>query len=111
MNFGKLSTGKTLSADVTIETNVGYRLFFSSANNGQLLHEVSSLNIPYEMSLNGSTVNLTGSSTTPVMASSNPNSSPPGSFRLPLTITIGTMSGNELGGLYSDVITTTVEAF
>lgn len=111
MNFGKLSTGKSLSADITIETNVGYRLFLSSANDGQLIHESSSLSIPYEMTLSGSTINLTGSSSTPVVASSNANPSPPGSYRLPLTITVGTMSGTELGGLYSDIITTTIEAF
>ena len=111
MSFGILSTGRTLSADITIDTNVGYRLFMSSMNDGRLEHETEPANVPYTLTLSGANINLTGSSTTPVQVSANSASSPAGGYRLPVSVTIGTVSGNEISGRYSDVITTTVEAF
>lgn len=111
MSFGKLSTGLTQSADVMIDTNVGYRLFLSSVNDGFLRHRTATDTIPYSITVDASPVNLAGSSLTPVNVINQPLSSPAGGFRLPVVVTVGAMTNNEKGGSYFDTLIFRAEAF
>ncbi len=111
MNFGELDSLESQSAEILISTNVGYRLSVSSQNNGNLKHLNFSDLVPYSLTVGGAPINLAGSSTTPVSLSSSPGNSPPGGFSLPLNVQLGTLSGNEPGGRYSDVIQFNIEAF
>lgn len=61
-NFGILQKGKTLSYDVRVRTNRGYRINVESENLGVLKSNDPSLtdNIPYEIRFSGQSVNLRG---------------------------------------------------
>lgn len=111
MSFGKLTPGLTQSADVMIDTNVGYRLFVSSINQGEMAHQTSTDRIPYVLNFNGSDINLVGSDSVPVNLVNNPTPSPAGGYRHPVTVTIGAMTQNEQAGVYSDTVIFRVEAF
>ena len=111
MSFGKLATGLTQSADVMIDTNVGYRLYLSSTNDGVLSHRIATDTIPYTMTLNGNLVNLAGSSLSPVNVINQPLTSPAGGYRLPIIVTVGTMTNTEQGGSYFDTLIFRAEAF
>lgn len=111
MSFDILTAGEASVASLFVETNVGYRLFASSQNNGLLSHTTASSTVPYEFRVNGGAVSLLGSSTLPVLISSDAASSPAGGFQVPLEIVIGTMTGAELGGTYRDAISLNIEAF
>lgn len=111
MSFGKLASGLTQTADVMIDTNVGYRLFVSSLNQGELAHQVSADRIPYVLNFDGSDINLAGSNTVPVNLINNPDPSPAGGYRHPVSVTIGPMTQSEQAGVYSDSVIFRVEAF
>lgn len=110
MNFSDLSTGESQAADIMIQTNVGYRLYLSSDNDGVLNHTATADTIPYSLTVNGTPVNLVGSSGTPVFVSANAASHTGDGYRFPTTVTIGTV-GAQSAGSYQDRITITVEAF
>ncbi len=111
MNFGDLVALETQTADVLVNSNVGYRLSFSSRNEGRLKHSEFSVFVPYTLSVSGAQVNLVSSNSNPVVVSSAPGMSPPGGFVVPLNIQIGNLSGGETGGTYTDVVQLNIEAF
>lgn len=110
MSFGDLETAEVRTADIIIKTNVGYRLNASSSNNGALTHSSGST-VAYALRVSGTTVNLTGSSSSPTLVSSNPSNSPTLGFVLPLEVEIGSITGSEPGGDYTDSIRFSIEAF
>lgn len=111
MNFGELDSFETQTAEVLINTNVGYRLSLSSQNNGSLRHSDFPDTVAYVFSVSGAPVSLAGSSTNPVVVSSSPGISPPGGFSVPLSVQIGSLTGGEPGGQYSDIVQFNIEAF
>lgn len=110
LSFGELESGESRTADAIIQTNVGYRLLASSANDGQMRHS-SGVGIGYSLRVSGTPVSLAGSSGAPVLVSSNPSNSPALGFVLPLEVTVGTLTGAEPGGDYTDSVNFTIEAF
>ncbi len=111
MSFGKLQSGQSEAADIMIDTNMGYRLFLSSMNNGNLKHLDLAQFVNYSLTVDGTPITLAGSSGTPVLISSNPSFSPPTGYRLPTVATIGTLTGTEAAGTYRDTLIMTIEAF
>jgi len=110
LSFGELESGESRTADIIIKTNVGYRLQASSENNGRMQHS-SGATVDYSLNVAGAAVSLAGSSGTPVLVSSNSTSSPALGFVLPLIVEVGSLTGAEPGGDYTDSVRFTIEAF
>lgn len=104
LNFGTLSSGSTRGCDLVVGYNAGYLLQMSSANNGNLKHTALPTKIGYTLTINGSAVNLSSGTAT---VSSNTGISPAGGLRLPISATIGSVTGKNPGN-YSDTITVSV---
>jgi hypothetical protein len=108
LDFGALSTGASKSIDLKEVTNAGYSVTFSSQNNGVLKHATPGISttVPYTLTVNSTTVNLTSSAASPVeVARGNGQTSLNGSTQT-VSVTIGQIS-NQLAGNYSDIITVT----
>lgn len=111
MSFGELESGEARVASVLVKTNVGYRLFASSSNQGNLRHISSAAQVPYTLLVSGAPVSLVGSNNSPVELSSSATSSSTAGFEIPIEVQIGTLTGSEEGGDYSDLLYLSIEAF
>lgn len=109
MNFGNLTSGATKTADVILKYNAGYILYASSANNGQMKHQSLSQYISYAIKFNGTTYSLAGSSTSPTQIQRDTGRSPASGLTIPVSVTAGSIAGKQ-SGIYSDVITLTVQS-
>lgn len=105
MNFGKLETGKTLSALMAVRANGAYNLTVSSENNGQMRH-VSLVGentaVPYTASLDGQPLSL--QSGTDSRDYSIPND---GEQMRNISVQIGDVKGR-MAGQYRDTLRVTV---
>jgi hypothetical protein len=110
LSFGELESGESRTADIIIKTNVGYRLRASSQNNGRMQHSSGAI-VNYNLLVSGAVVNLAGSAGSPALISSNASNSPALGFTLPLQVEVGSLTGAEPGGDYTDSIRFTIEAF
>lgn len=108
LDFGYLTQNAEKGADVRVLSNGSYQLKISSQNNGTLkLNEAS--RIAYSLRVNGSPVNLSSSSGTPVEIGSGEATSNAGDlYNLKVKITEDTQ--NKAAGLYQDIITITAIA-
>ena len=107
LSFGTLSSGQSRALDLVLQYNAGFRLTFSSENNGALKHLSRSNTIPYTLQVGGLPIGLAGSAAAPVVGPSGFGTSPTGGTRFPVRVTIGSIAG-AVGGPYSDTITVTV---
>ena len=107
LNFGTLATGQTRTLDLVLQYNAGFRLSFSSENNGVLKHSTRANAISYGFQLAGTPVSLNGSATHPIEAANGNGVSPASGARYPLRVTIGSIA-NAVAGAYFDNITITV---
>lgn len=104
MDFGNMVAGASKSVDLLIGYNAGYRLAISSLNNGRMKHQTLADQIDYTFKLNGTTIALTsGTVNRPAVF----GVSPAGGLRLPVNVTIGSLTGKS-GGNYADTITFSV---
>ncbi len=104
LNFGSLTAGESQSFDLIVNYNAGFRLTVSSANNGKLKHTALSDTIAYSMSVFGTALSLTSG---PMTGPSVTGISPSGGLRLPVNVTIGSVSGKS-SGTYRDTVTFSV---
>ncbi len=107
LSFGTLSSGQSRALDLVLQYNAGFRLLFSSENNGALKHLSRSNLIPYTLQVGGLPLGLAGSAAAPTVGPSGSGTSPSGGTRFPVRVTIGSIAG-AVGGPYSDTITVTV---
>jgi hypothetical protein len=108
LDFGRLATAKAMSFDLVLKYNAGYQVKLSSENDGALKNATSSYKIPYALVVNGSLVDLSGSSHHPQVVGQGWGASPDAGKRLPGTVTIGPVNSATQAGSYQDVITITV---
>ena len=108
LDFGYLTQNAEQGADVRVLSNGSYQLKVSSQNNGKLkLNEANT--IAYSLRVNGSPVNLSSSSSTPVQIASGEATSNAGDlYNLKVKITEDTQIKS--AGLYQDIITITAIA-
>ncbi len=106
LNFGTLSQNETQGFDMRVLTNAGYKVSFSSQNNGNLKHASYNSLVSYSLKVNNVTINLNGSSTMPVDVATGSGIYYATSAPLPVLVTIGSID-NKLAGSYSDYITVT----
>lgn len=109
LNFGQLTTGKELGADLIVKSNTGYRVRVGSQNNGQFRNYAKNANLPYEFRFAGTPVNLNGTSGNPANVMTIPGGSIPAGDRFNMKVKVGTVSGKPTGE-YSDTITVSVIA-
>lgn len=110
MDFGpSMTAGQTEAADLLVRYNAGYRVKLSSLRNGVMKHQTQPKTIPYTFIFNGTTINLAGSSSTPVTVTSGTGVAPVGGARFPIQAQIGSLAGAS-AGTYEDEITVTVES-
>jgi hypothetical protein len=105
LDFGTMYAGEAKAFDIVIETNGGYSLSMSSLNGVQMKHVSAIGSVPYSVRVNGNAVSL-GSGNATVATGSGV--SPLGGNRVPVALTIGSLS-NSVSGNYSDSITVTVQ--
>ncbi len=110
INFGDMMSGASLSYDTVIRSNDGYTVKFQSQNSQGLAHTnpLLTYRVPYSMTFGGNSVNLT--SGTQVQAASSTAVTPASGARFATTFTLGTLTGAEAAGNYSDVLTVTISA-
>lgn len=104
LNFGALTSGASMSFDLVLGYNAGYRISMSSINAGKIKRTGGSNLIPYTLQLSGNAVTL---NTSPTIVATATGVSPVGGRRLPVTVTIGSL-GAATPGTYTDTVTFTV---
>jgi hypothetical protein len=104
VDFGVLTTGAVQALDVLVRSNAGYRVTLSSQNGGVMKNSSGTIqtNIPYTIAANGTSTSL-GS---PVALPSGSGQTALNGVRIPLSVTIGDVSG-AMAGQYTDSITVT----
>jgi hypothetical protein len=108
LDFGYLSQNAEKGADLRVVANGSYVIKVSSQNNGQLKLSSGDL-ISYSLRVNGSPVNLSGSSGNPVQIGSGDATSNAGDlYNLKVKITEST--ANKAAGMYQDIVTITAIA-
>lgn len=109
LNFGTMTSNASQSFDVVLQYNAGYDLKFSSLRQGNLKHASTANLLSYSMSVNSVPVNLVGSNITPVSVSTQTGVSSAAGTRLPVNLTLGSISSLPAGS-YSDTISITVQS-
>ncbi|MGB9152441.1 MAG: hypothetical protein WCD70_05065 [Alphaproteobacteria bacterium] len=110
IDFGNLESGEQRGFDVVVRSNNGYNVTMQSENNQLLRHERASIpdTVAYNVIFNGGGVDL--STGAPVQVISGTGTTPATGTSFPIEFTIGTLSGSETAGIYSDVINVEVTA-
>jgi spore coat protein U-like protein len=108
LNFGTLTSGRSLGCDLLVRKNTGCNLTFSSSNGGvmRLLSELTSDQVSYSITVNGSPLSLASTANLTLPGGVSPSQD---GNRLPVSITIGDV-GSAAAGNYRDEITITVVA-
>lgn len=113
LDFGNLVMGDVKGFDIVLEYNAGYSISMSSVNAGRIKNTDTSLTsantIPYTLKLNGNTVALTNTMQIFSTSSSALEVSPIGGTRLPVSVTIGTVTGAN-PGTYVDTVAISVSS-
>lgn len=107
MNFGTLSAGLVQSFDIVLKYNAGYSLKLSSVNDGKMKNTIGNSFVAYLMSVNGSPIDLNGSSAIPITVSSGMGISGASGLRIPVSVAITSLL-NQVAGTYKDTVAITV---
>ncbi|MEI6388959.1 MAG: hypothetical protein WCQ50_20295, partial [Spirochaetota bacterium] len=108
LDFGTLTSGTSLGADILVRSNVSYSLALTSPNKGVMSNGVDT--VPYILELGTVTKSLaTGSATLATKAAKNNTAVPP-QTKYAITATIGTLAANLSSGTYTDTLTISLTA-
>jgi hypothetical protein len=111
IDFGNLESGEQRGFDVVVRSNNGYSVTMQSQNNQLLVHQRAPVipdTVSYSVIFNGGGVDL--STGAPVQVITGTGTTPATGISFPIEFTIGTISGSETAGTYSDVINVEVTA-
>jgi spore coat protein U-like protein len=106
MDFGELTTGESLEADLKVLANSGYRVYMESENKGKLKNLSENTTIKYTMYINNRKKSLKGKKS---KVAEGRDSTPVEGDNYRLKVQIGNVSGAK-AGTYTDNITITAEA-
>jgi hypothetical protein len=106
LDFGTLETNEEMSFDLMVASNAGYRISFSSLNNGKLDNLQRGIKLDYTVKVAGSNINLSNSSTIPTLVAQGSGITGNAGTRIPVNVKIGTVNDNQWGD-YQDYITIT----
>jgi hypothetical protein len=107
LNFGDLETGKEMSFDLRVASNAGYKVMFSSMNNGAMKNTINPQKINYGLTIAGNTVNLLNTATNPVTVATGSGVTISEGAQFPIKVKIGTVATTQEYGDYEDYITIT----
>lgn len=105
VDFGTLESGEQRGFDVVVRSNNGYAVTMQSQNRQLLVHQQAPMiagSVAYSVIFNGGGVDL--STGAPVQIITGTGTTPVTGTAFPIEFTVGTLSGNEPAGTYSDVI-------
>ena len=111
VDFGTLESGEQRGFDVVVRSNNGYVVTMQSQNHQSLVHARAPAigdTVAYSVIFNGGGVDL--STGAPVQVIAGTGTTPATGIAFPIEFTVGTLSGNEVAGTYSDVINVDVTA-
>ena len=111
VDFGTLESGEQRGFDVVVRSNNGYAVTMQSQNHQLLVHTQAptiAASVAYSVIFNGGSVDL--STGAPVRIITGTGTTPATGTAFPIEFTVGTLSGNENAGTYSDVINVEVTA-
>lgn len=111
IDFGTLESGEQRGFDVVVRSNNGYAVTMQSQNRQLLVHARAPAigdTVSYNVIFNGGGVDL--STGAPVQVITGTGTTPATGVAFPIEFTVGTLSGNEAAGTYSDVINVEVTA-
>lgn len=108
IDFGILALNQERGADLRVLSNGSYQLKLSSQNNGNLTFS-NGETVAYALRVNGSSVSLSGTSSSPVTIGSGDATSNQGD-RYNLKVRITESTNNKSAGMYQDIITITAIA-
>lgn len=107
MDFGVISNGEILEADLKVRSNAGYRVYMKSENKGKLKHETFNDKISYSMLANTTSVNLNVGGKGHKVADQS-GVTPVGGDNIRIRVTMGN-PGTARSGVYTDFVTITAE--
>lgn len=105
LDFGDLGQLPSLSLELNLVTNANVAISLSSANSGKLIHESGKVGVPYSVRAGNVEVAMVGQTILPMSTSS-----PTRETLVPLVLTVGSVSGSLVAGLYQDTLTVTIAA-
>lgn len=111
VEFGTLESGAQRSIDIVVRSNNGYSVTMQSENRQVMVHSRGAAitsTVSYNVTFNGGGIDLSSGGAVQIIASS---ATTPATGRVfPVEFTIGTLSGDEIAGKYSDIIFVEVTA-
>lgn len=107
LDFGQMQQNQEKGADLRVLSNGNYQIKISSLNNGKMVQANQS--VLYALRVNGTSVALTSSASSPVLIGSGNATSQAGDL-YNLKVRIDENVANKSAGLYQDVITITAIA-
>ena len=111
IDFGTLESGEQRGFDVVVRSNNGYVVTMQSQNRQLLVHARAPAigdTVSYNVIFNGGGVDL--STGAPVQVIAGTGTTPATGVSFPIEFTVGTLSGEEAAGTYSDVLIVEVTA-
>ncbi len=106
LDFGQLASGAQKAFDLILQYNSGYSLSISSANANRLFNSSTSTYINYGLTLNSLPLALT---VAPQVVQTSGGTSPANGLRLPVNVTIGSVTGAKPGN-YTDTVTIVISS-
>lgn len=111
VNFGTAATGTSRAFDVNIRSNDGYSVTMQSSNQQKLVKGgTPAANIPYSITVGGTSRNLSGGGAVAVSSGQGVTTALTGSS-IPVNITLGTVATSQTAGTYQDAISVNVSAY
>lgn len=107
MDFGVITSGEFMEADLKVKSNAGYRVYVKSENKGKLKHQTLNDKISYSMLANTTNVNLNVGGQGYKVADKS-GVTPAGGDNIRIKVTLGN-PGNANTGVYTDFVTITAE--
>ena len=111
IDFGTLESSEQRGFDVVVRSNNGYVVTMQSENRQLLVHTRAPAitdTVSYSVIFNGGGIDLSTGAPVPVIAGTG--TTPATGIAFPIEFTVGTLSGDETAGVYSDVINVEVSA-
>lgn len=111
VDFGTLEGGEQRGFDIVVRSNSGFSVTMQSQNHQLLVHRRSpaiASTVAYNVVFNGGSIDL--SSGGPVQIIAGTGTTPATGTAFPIEFTVGTLSGDETAGTYSDIINVEVTA-
>jgi hypothetical protein len=103
LDFGDLRQLPSRSLELKFMTNAAVAISLSSANSGNLIHQSGQVVVPYSVRAGNVEVAMTGRTILPVSTSSSAEETV-----VPVVLTVGSVSGTLMAGLYQDTLTVTI---